>query len=155
MRALTLYQPWASLIAVGAKRIETRGHRAPAVIRNGHRFAIHAGKTLVTDLGPEFDARVAAWLGPHWKVDLPRGAVLATAVLADTVLMEEHNWREWPDGDEREFGEYAPGRWMWRLTEVERVDPPVSARGKQGLWMVDPLTAKKIQRRLDYRMGGV
>ena len=40
MKALTLYQPWATLIAIGAKKIETRSwgtnYRGP--------LAIHAGK---------------------------------------------------------------------------------------------------------------
>ena len=42
MKAITLTQPWATLVAIGAKRIETRSwrtfYRGP--------LAIHAGKTL-------------------------------------------------------------------------------------------------------------
>lgn len=42
MRALTVWQPWASLIAVGAKPYEFRSWPAPAWIV-GQRIAIHAG----------------------------------------------------------------------------------------------------------------
>ena len=41
MPALTLWQPWASLIAIGAKSIETRSWPAPAGLV-GERIAIHA-----------------------------------------------------------------------------------------------------------------
>ena len=45
MKAISLWQPWASAIAVGAKRYETRGWPAVA---GGQRFAgwlaIHASK---------------------------------------------------------------------------------------------------------------
>lgn len=49
MKALTLHQPWASLIAVGAKKIETRDWRPPVTIRPGTRFAIHAGKQVYSE----------------------------------------------------------------------------------------------------------
>ena len=43
MRAISLWQPWASVVALGSKRIETRhwstGHRGP--------LAIHAAKRRV------------------------------------------------------------------------------------------------------------
>jgi hypothetical protein len=42
MKALTLWEPWASLIAIGAKPYEFRGWRAPRQFI-GRRIAIHAG----------------------------------------------------------------------------------------------------------------
>lgn len=43
MKALTLWQPWASLIALGVKTIETRSWAAPKSLI-GQRIAIHASK---------------------------------------------------------------------------------------------------------------
>jgi len=43
--ALTLWQPWATLIALGHKDIENR-EWAPPQHLIGKRFAIHAGKTV-------------------------------------------------------------------------------------------------------------
>jgi len=43
MRALTVKQPWASLIASGLKQIENRTYPVPKTVR-GARVAIHAGK---------------------------------------------------------------------------------------------------------------
>jgi activating signal cointegrator 1 len=48
MKAISLWQPWASLIACGAKPYETR-HWAPPAELIGHRIAIHAAKKV----GPE------------------------------------------------------------------------------------------------------
>ena len=41
MKATTLWQPWASLIAIGAKYYETRDYPPPAKLL-GQRIAIHA-----------------------------------------------------------------------------------------------------------------
>ena len=90
MKTITLTQPWATLIAVGAKRIETRswstGYRGP--------IAIHAAKGLA-DMSEQDLAELVAYepfftaLGPARKVDagglltdLPRGKVVAIAQLA-------------------------------------------------------------------------
>ena len=42
MKALTIWQPWASLIAIGAKPYEFRGWAAPRALR-GQRIVIHSG----------------------------------------------------------------------------------------------------------------
>ena len=45
MRALTLWQPWAWLVANGHKLVENRPWApSPTALPPGHRFAIHAGK---------------------------------------------------------------------------------------------------------------
>src|SRR5574343_420007 len=46
MRALTLTQPWATLVAIGAKKIETRGWCTD--YRGA--LAIHAAKSIPRDL---------------------------------------------------------------------------------------------------------
>ncbi|HRR83127.1 MAG TPA: ASCH domain-containing protein [Planctomycetota bacterium] len=45
MRALSLYQPWAGLVALGLKTVETRNwrHKPKAIV--GERLAIHAAKS--------------------------------------------------------------------------------------------------------------
>ena len=97
MKVLTLHQPWASLIAVGAKTLETRSwstkYRGP--------LAIHAGKARptihslpgFTDVTGELIAEnfPLAWLDlrthPHPLVPLPLGAVVAVCDLVDVVPM--------------------------------------------------------------------
>lgn len=97
MKALTIRQPWATLIALGVKTIETRSWRAPKALI-GQRIAIHAGatrgsvfnvlKAAVRDLDSDAIALCNALYALDIEpIDLPLGAIVATATLADCVPM--------------------------------------------------------------------
>lgn len=144
MKALTLTQPWATLVAIGAKKIETRSWRP----RHRGLIAIHAAKTipptvlhtLHTDASfrRAVDTELAhagLRMADHIE-DLPRGMVIATAVLVDVVPTSELVRREVPWGSrfEHDFGDYSPGRWAWFLGDVQPLSEPVPARGALGLW---------------------
>jgi hypothetical protein len=61
MKGLTLTQPWATLVAIGAKRIETRSW--PTRYRG--LLAIHAGAGLgLWDVPAEVEASVMSSLQP-------------------------------------------------------------------------------------------
>lgn len=134
MKALPLWQPWASLVAGGAKRIETRHWKAPAWLV-GQRIAIHATKRTtelwICELHPftEYidDAKA-----------LPLGAIVATATLARCAPMTEQGiaklQAEQPH--EHAFGNYAVGRFAWVLHDVERLPEPIPFRGAQGVFDV-------------------
>lgn len=154
MKALSLTQPWATLIAHGAKRIETRSwatsYRGP--------LAIHASKNLPGWVGdivrsePQFANALGDLFDPHGRVlgDLPRGCIIAIAELVSVKRIAEDSagwgWRG-PDGrvygyhltdQERAFGDYTPGRYAWLLADVRPLDAPVPAKGALGLWEVQP-----------------
>lgn len=164
-RALTIRQPWASLIAAGVKTIETRswqtGYRGPLLI--------HAGKALYRREDCE---AVAEQLGSKWPI-LPLGAVVAVADLVDVVPMIDVMTGEGPDDharsqraiyllpdplraevvdrftyiddpehtkvitDQLPLGDFTPGRYAWLLANVRPITP-VPAKGKQGLWTPPP-----------------
>jgi hypothetical protein len=143
VKALSLIQPWATLIAIGAKRIETRAWSTP------YRgpIAIHASKWL-TSTGRIINAEVSSYLslcheepfrsaltlaGIERVQELPSGAIVATARLADVISTDTFQ----PDDYEREFGNYAPRRFAWLLTDVEPLSAPITHRGFQGLWDLD------------------
>ena len=153
MKALTLHQPWASLIEDGCKRYETRSWAPPADLI-GQRIAIHAGAKRSSE---------QANLARDWGMDdLPLGAVVCTArLVAAHLVWVEHRDPDgslWataakgsiesdadPDYDLLahtfpidEYGDYSPGRWAWRFDQVIQHDPPVPARGYQGLWEWTP-----------------
>jgi hypothetical protein len=144
---LTLTQPWASMIEAVAlglpgKRIETRSwqtsYRGP--------LAIHAGKGLAgmqkgvwEDLCQSTPFREMllemGYVNAAGQVNtdaLPRGAIVAVVDLVDILPVEQVP----PTEPERSFGNYAPGRYAWLLENVRRVEPPVQAKGKQGLWYI-------------------
>ena len=138
MKAITLHQPWASLIACGAKVIETRSWQ-PSKDLIGQRIAIHAGKKIVhipNHLYPDYNVAVRAHLSADWPDQLPTGAIVAIATL--TKAHQILNTNDLPIGDELLFGEYGYLRWMWFLSDVRTIEPPIETRGYQGLWNWDP-----------------
>lgn len=134
MTALTLWQPWATLVAIGAKSIETRSW---GTNHRGH-LAIHAAKKPVIDalsgVAMETKNLMSTLLGQagwHFGV-LPLGSVVATCYLEDCVRAE--NIRDELTDQERAFGDYSDGRYAWKLRLIEIINPPIFARGSQGLW---------------------
>ena len=156
MPAVTLLQFWASAVAVGLKTSETRSWMAPRGLWGG-QMAIHAGKAPVSMMYVHalYDARPELRTHPLFSLEavghLPRGVVVATATLVDCVRstwsgFDPHSsdyqmlWtHEDETGDEilehdDGWGDYSQGRWVWRLADIEALDPPVPARGRQGIW---------------------
>lgn len=159
MRAITLHQPWASLVATGAKSIETRSwstkHRGP--------IAIHAAKGLGRTISEYVKLCNTE---PFWSclrgdaIDYTvRGAVVAVADLVACIRMGQstdegpkfddqlwipedlaaseviaHASRDHPWGQERALGDWSPGRYAWMLADVTPLKRPIAARGAQGLW---------------------
>lgn len=129
MKALTLTQPWATLVATGMKSVETRSwrtaYRGP--------LAIHAAKGFPAEARrfAEHERTFGRLLSP-----IPRGAVLCVVRLVDCRMAEEVALDVGPL--ERLYGEYGPGRWAWLLEDVCPFETPVAAKGALGLWNWQP-----------------
>jgi hypothetical protein len=128
VKALTLTQPWASLVAIGAKSYETRSwgttYRGPLAIHAAASFPVWAR---------EFGEVLADEHPRLWRPGaLPRGAVVATCRLVEVVRCTIDS-PVLPRGEQL-LGDFAPGRFAWRLEEVVLVDPAVPAKGALGLW---------------------
>ena len=145
MKALTLHQPWASLIAHEVKKIETRSW-APPNQMIGQRIAIHAGKRVVRGaLSWGTRKAIADLYGPEWWDAIPVGAVLCTAVLTDVRRVIGHSQGVAQltaslagDMDRTEVeidshGDFDRGRYLWFLRDVEAF-APIPAVGHQGFW---------------------
>jgi activating signal cointegrator 1 len=139
MRALTVTQPWATLIAIGAKHLETRtwptSHRGKLAIHAANRFPPRA-----RDLCHREPFRtVLAQAGIPSPALLPTGAVLATcelativrggrpAALAVAALLPVSPYELW-------FGDFTPHLYVWVLDDVQALPEPIPARGALGLW---------------------
>lgn len=163
MKALTLTQPWATLVAIGVKKIETRSW---ATTYCGP-LAIHAAKKFPEDAQHlcfqvpfrqflverySFMARGEIYFGKH---EFPLGCVVATCELVDCIKIERfgpsysfkhvqdetgmwhHTMTEAPippAEPELSFGNYTPGRYAWILSDVKPLPEPVPAKGAQRLW---------------------
>ena len=153
MKAITLWQPWASLLACGAKMFETRGwvtkYRGP--------IAIHAGLSFDNCFEEQFGLAAHAALkamlpGFTYMHELPRGYIIAVAELIDVWRVHVHKpgsstsriiktYDEHFVTGEREitdteflFGDFSLGRYAWEFANMQMLDKPIPAKGKQGLW---------------------
>lgn len=130
MRTISLWQPWATLIAIGAKHYETRSWAI------GYRgaIAIHAARTgnelAIAKMSP-FRQVLAAAGFTHPSM-LPLGAVLCVATLVDCCQAEAIY--QFLSDQEKAFGNYGPGRYAWQLASVRVLATPIPASGKQGIW---------------------
>ena len=127
MKGRSMTEPWATLVAVGAKRFETRSfpvsYRGPLAIQAAKRFPPECRELVHTE---PFRSVLGA---PIWHL----GRILAVVDLVDCVRITSSNA---PDGDEYAFGDYTPGRFMWRLDNVRRLPAPIPCKGALGLWAV-------------------
>jgi hypothetical protein len=139
MKALSLTQPWATLVSIGAKRIETRSwhttYRGP--------LAIHAAKGFPREARGYCDDQpflmaLCGFFGPEFEpAQLPTGAIVGITSVKGCVKMS----REWIASiaePERSFGLYEPGRYGWLLGPVEWLVEPVPVKGSLGLWEYIP-----------------
>jgi hypothetical protein len=164
MKALTIWQPWASLIAIGAKPYEFRGWKPPRSII-GQRIAIHAGarpprrgevRALIRALKGD-PSMSPPCLRPEALPVLER-VLNALQRSPDNTLFGTGEYLTLPlshivatailgepkQGDicAAEFG-FSAGNdsdrdgtfnWGWPMLDVEYQTPPVHVRGAQGLW---------------------
>lgn len=129
LKAITIYQPWATLLALELKRYETRSwktsYRGP--------IAIHAGRKPFSQI--QAPDPVAQELKRHfpWGMDkLPLGFVIATAELVGCHLIDEAFLQTLTE-TERLLGDYTPGRYAWEFAGMKEIEH-IPARGYQGLW---------------------
>lgn len=164
MKALTIWQPWASLILCGAKIFEFRRWPAPRAFWN-QRIVIHAATRsvkarevaellnhpdrLATSCGyaPDEATKLSdaiALLERWWNLQiesdliLPRACGLGTARLGEPKrCVDIFAGRMDPD-------DIDPDMWGWPLTEIEPFAAPIPARGFQGFWNWAPLEIAKL-----------
>lgn len=188
-KAVTVDQPYASLIAHGVKKWETRtmpfnGLQPEGVrglpgckVERGERIAIHAsakvpasqqigawdvnsmcGMSTLSERGHGDDAA---------SLDLPFGAIIATAVVGEAMQVHSGAWGvppifpalvlravrcglalwRWdaetnsatPEdiSDQLPFGHWVPGNWAMELLDVELLPFPHPCKGSQGVWRLE------------------
>lgn len=131
MKIISLWQPWASLVAEGYKRIETRSWN------NSYRgpLLIHATKTEPNDVLDSWELNASLRVGSATKfVTLPRGAIIALVELLDIrPILVGSRWVADLRQEERDRGNFEPGRFGWELRPVKLFADPIPWRGAQGL----------------------
>jgi activating signal cointegrator 1 len=165
MKALSLSQPWATFLAIGAKRIETRSWST----KFRGRFAIHAAKGFpgwakdMCEFDPHF-IRVLKAIGINTRKELeqlPRGQIIGTGELVHCLStngaylnfsmgnfemknsrvvaseVQAVNYQKPQEGTaEFAFGDYSPNRFMYFVENPLLLDEPISCSGALGFWEV-------------------
>ncbi len=123
MQAISIKQPWASLIAHGIKDIENRTWKCPQQYI-GQRVLIHVSKIAVgwKDGPLNFRQRdVAKGYGFSFD-ELRKGAIIGSVVIADCVQNHPSVWAE-------------KGCWNWVLKDAVLFDKPIEGvKGKLSFW---------------------
>ena len=143
MKALTLHQPYATLIAEGIKTIETRSWKPPHNVI-GERIAIHAGQTVDRDcqLWVDIEKLFASVHEPMLEQRIqnaPTGVIVCTARLLSVQIVVEIDEMGFVATDEAtglvdDWGDYSRGRFLYFLEDIQKVNPPIEVRGKQRFW---------------------
>lgn len=133
MKVLTLTQPWASLVALDEKRIETRSwyssYRGPLAIHAAMGFPGWAKRECFVP--PFSTVLVRHGLSPD---NLPLGRILCITTLEYCIETQSMDLAALQPL-EAALGDYSRGRFAWVLGPVTRVfEPPIYARGSLGLW---------------------
>ena len=164
LMALTTWQPWASMLACGAKHYETRGwptkYRGPVAIHAAMK-PLRQNKALSdSKLREIVQSEIDAGCCPVWD-DMPLGKIIAVAdlvnvwhivynvgmrgkvvqripVVAESLTVDKHDphFDDFfaPTEKEKALGDWTPGRYAWEFANIRLLPEPIPARGQQGLW---------------------
>lgn len=133
MKAITVWQPWATLLATGQKHNETRSWKTSY----RGEILIHAAKTDHSGILLHIPMEELKHFQDAGVVNkLPTGTIIGKANLVDCFQIDEAYrkklQRENPS--ELAFGDYTIGRYAWVMADAILFNKPIPAKGKQGLW---------------------
>jgi activating signal cointegrator 1 len=136
MKAISLLQPWATLVGLGVKQYEVRGWQTP--YRGG--LLIHASAKKWSRRQKKFFEEAPYFNRYIEDMDhLPYGCIIAKVVLTHiykTEQLVQHpetdpflNWSQ-----ELAFDDYSPNRFAWRVEEAQMLLHFLPVKGVLGLW---------------------
>ena len=121
MKALTIKEPWASLIVNGYKKYEFRSWKT----NYRGKILIHAGMSIEKDM-----------LGniKDYNIEINKRAIIGEANLADCILVNEEFDKELRNIDKIVYGNNHLNNYAWKLENIKKYDKPIPIKGKLGLW---------------------
>lgn len=147
IKAISLHQPWASLITMGLKKYETRSwatsYRGPLLIcaakktsteqKLYHQYFLNKYQQILTNTGNYIE----------WE-DLPFGSAIALVDLTACISMTEAFIKEQVQ-TELDTGDWRVGRFAWKLDNIRRIVPAIPIVGKQGLFNAEVELPQKLE----------
>ncbi len=143
LKAISLWQPWASLIPLGLKHYETRSWKTN-----------YRGKLLICSTAKSTNAQYQQYLKicnevtlPPWdETNFPYGQAIALCDLTDCIQMTAEFIAQ-QSRTEILCGDWQVGRYAWKLENIQPITEPFAVKGKQGLFNI-PLTTIQAQKEL-------
>lgn len=138
MKVISLYQPYATLMAMGLKTNETRSWDT----NYRGQLAIHATANMpkwCKDLVQKEEAFVRNLKGIYLPLGCIVGHVEVVGTMKTEVWEHQNGLNEFilPSQqlqDEWWFGDYSRGRYAWQTINPVQYNPPIPAKGSEGFW---------------------
>ena len=153
MTVISLLQPWAQLVVLGAKKIETRSwntaFRGELLIHASLGKHYGSGKDKISCRELCYRTQFSDFIdGGNGFDKLPFGAIIGKVNMVGTfptemcqmpMGLELRKW--WNSGNlvdwteqEEAFGDFSHNRFGWILNDAVKFDKPIPAKGRQGFW---------------------
>ena len=136
MKVISLWQPFAQLIVLGEKQYETRSwctnHRG--------KLLIHASltpyKNVEKDICRDAKIMINRYLSEHGLLpeELIKGAIVGCVEITDCIMMDDEMINMQISPKEYYLGDWAAGRYAWKVENPVMFRKPIMVKGNQGLW---------------------
>lgn len=162
MKVISLLQPWASLVVMGHKKIETRSWTT----KYRGELLIHASlprkHAIELAMQHPFNECIGGLRGAY---DLPVGAIIGKVNLEYTQTTElfkerlserlnlliEHIGHS--GKQELAFGDYSPGRYGWLLNDAVQFKIPIPCKGSLSIWDLPKELEQLLPKNLDNKIA--
>ena len=121
MKALTIKQPYASLIVNGYKEYEFRTWET----NYRGKLLIHAGLTLEPPLLNKVES---------YNIEYTKGAIIGEVELTDCILVDETLDKKLRKLNPNIYANDHVNMYAWKLENIKKYDKPIYIKGKLGLW---------------------
>ncbi len=122
MKALTIKEPWASLIIEEYKKYEFRSWKT----KYRGKILIHVGCSVEKDMMEKFK---------NYNIDIKPGYIIGEATLTDCILVNDEFSEELRKIDPIVYGRSNHAQtYAWKLENIVKYEKPIPCKGKLGLW---------------------
>lgn len=142
IRALSLLQPWASLLVFAEKQVETRSwrtnYRGPVAIHASQSPALWNSdydgmRSYVEEKAMEFYKSL--FPGKGWTCNYGFGTQMLIGIGTLVDCVPTSSIKGGLAAKEISLGDYSDGRWAWKFENMRPIRP-IGAKGALGLWRV-------------------
>lgn len=121
MKALTIKEPWASLIINNYKTYEFRSWKT----NYRGKILIHAGLSLEKKESKNFE---------DYNLNYQCGNIIGEATITDCILVTKEFNKKLLDINNKVYKNNHENLYAWKLENIVKYENPIPIKGKLGLW---------------------